>query len=55
MGCVIRGNTYPDSITFYHLNPILFHPSRKNTPDNDIIVTFDFHDPAPQNPDNNTF
>ena len=55
MWCIIWWDSYLDSIPFHHLNLPLFHPSAKNTSNNGIILTFNFHGPVTQNPGHYTF
>jgi len=52
---IIGGDSYLDSITFYHLNLPLFHPPAKYTPDNNVILTFNLHGPVTQNPGHYAF
>jgi hypothetical protein len=41
-----------DAITFYDLNPMLFHPAGKDASDNDLIIAFYLHSPTTQYPGN---
>ena len=52
---VIWGDADLNTITFYDLNPVLFHAAGKNTSDNDLIIAFYFHGPATQYPGDNAF
>jgi len=40
---VIGGDAYLNTITLDDLDPVLFHSSRKDAPDNNLIVAFNFH------------
>lgn len=55
MGGVIWGDADLDAITFYDLDPVLFHPTGKNTSDRDLIVAFYFHGSATQYPGDDAF
>ncbi len=50
MRCVIWRHADLDPVSHHHLYPVLFHASRKDTPDCDIIVTLNFHGATTQNP-----
>lgn len=55
MGGVIGRDAYLNAITFYHLNPVLFHAAGKHSPDHHIIIAFNLHGPPAQDPDYFTF
>ena len=43
VGGIIGGNAHLDAIPDHHFDPMLFHSSRKYAPNNDVVVTLDFH------------
>jgi len=48
MGCVVRRDTHLNFVSNHDLDPVLFHPSGKYTPDDHTIFALDFHAAAPQ-------
>ena len=47
---IIRGNTYLYPIPFYNPYSVLFHPAGKHGPHGHVVVAFNFHPSATQDP-----
>ena len=52
---IVGRDTDLDTVSLDDFNPVFLHPSRKNSPYHHIVVTFNFHGSAAQNPVHNAF
>ena len=55
MRCVVGGYAHLDTVSNHDLDPELFHSTGKYASYGDIVITFDFHCAATEDPGDHAF